>query len=223
MSDPLVCSIATTTHGRYLVSAPSRPGPHPLLVGFHGYGENAERHLDQLRRIPAADAWRLVAVQGLHRFYTGKMEDIAASWMTRQDREQAIEDNLAYVNAVVHAVTDEHATSALVFAGFSQGVAMAYRAAAFGDRRADGVVALGGDLPPDVRDRAAARLPPVLIGRGTGDTWYTQQKLAADVADLRAAGVQLETLVYDGGHEWTDTFRQAAGAFLRQLDTWGRD
>jgi len=47
--------IATTIHGRYLLAVPEGPGPHPLLVGFHGYGENAEVHLEALRSIPGAD------------------------------------------------------------------------------------------------------------------------------------------------------------------------
>lgn len=94
MSEPIVRIIQTPTHGRFLIERPSTSPPHPLLVGFHGYGENAERHLDQLRRIPGADRWTRVSVQGLHRFYGTKMEEVVASWMTRQDREQAIADAL---------------------------------------------------------------------------------------------------------------------------------
>ena len=42
-------SVSTTTHGRVLL----REGdPARLLVGFHGYGENAERHMAELLRIP---------------------------------------------------------------------------------------------------------------------------------------------------------------------------
>jgi predicted esterase len=220
MPEVLARSLATTTHGRFLVCPCSRPAPHPLLVGFHGYGENAERHLDQLRRVPGAEGWLLVAVQGLHRFYSGKMEDVVASWMTRQDREQAIADNVAYVNAVVAAVVREYETTALVFAGFSQGVAMAYRAALAGEWRPDGLIALGGDIPPDVRPLGpAGRHPPVLVGRGTADGWYTAEKLEADLAHLRAIGVSPEVVVYDGGHEWTHTFHAAAGRFLAR---WGR-
>ncbi len=40
---PAVHTIAAATHGRYLVARADGPGPAPLLVGFHGYGEHAER------------------------------------------------------------------------------------------------------------------------------------------------------------------------------------
>jgi predicted esterase len=228
MPECLVLSVDAPTHGRVLVrpplssppGAPATPvagaGPStaPLLVGFHGYAENAERHLAQLERIPGCDAWRLAAVQGLHRFYAGRFEEVVASWMTRQDREQAIADNIAYVDRVVETIRRDHPFSALVFAGFSQGAAMAYRAALHGKARADGIVALGGDVPPDVHGVPGARFPPVLIGRGTRDTWYTDDKLRADVELLRSKGVAVRELVFEGGHEWTDAFRDAAAELL---------
>ncbi len=215
MPDPIVRSIETVTHGRFLVRVPSTPSPWPLLVGFHGYGENAGKHMEQLVRIPGVDGWLLVAVQGLHRFYASRMEEVVASWMTRQDRELAIVDNVAYVDRVVEAVGREHRTSALLYAGFSQGVAMAFRAAVQGVERAAGVIALGGDLPPDVQGASAARLGRVLLGRGARDTWYTEEKLRSDVERLRAIGTTVESVVFDGGHEWTDEFRAAVSQFLQ--------
>ena len=95
-------TIATTTHGRYLV-APSTASA-PLLVAFHGYAELAEAALDRLRAIPGADRWTLLSIQGLNRFYQRRTNDVIAGWMTRQDRELAIADNLAFVSSVLDAV-----------------------------------------------------------------------------------------------------------------------
>ena len=121
--------VKTTTHGRYLVR-PADLQPAPVLVGFHGYAERAEVQLDRLRAIPGAERWCLVSIQGLHRFYQPRTNDVVASWMTRQDRELAIADNVAYVTAVLETVAAEYRTRRpLVLAGFSQGVAMSFRAA----------------------------------------------------------------------------------------------
>ena len=68
---------------------------------------------------------------------------------------------------------------------------MAYRAAALVQRPCDGVIALAGDVPPDVAPLAAS-LPRVLLGRGTEDKWYTAEKAAKDLAVLRAAGVTVD-------------------------------
>ena len=169
-------------------------------------------NLAAVERIPGIDGWLIVAVQALHPFYT-KSQRIVASWMTRQDRELAIADNIRYVRAVVESVAGRFpVTSSRVFAGFSQGAAMAYRAAA--NIPAAGVIALAGDVPPDVAPR---HLPAVLIGRGTTDEWYTAQQLTEDVARVDGAARSVETCVYDGGHEWTDAFAAAAGGFLNRL------
>jgi predicted esterase len=213
---PVVRVVPAQTLGRYLIE--DRGESRPLLVGFHGYGENAEIHFDQLRRLPGAERFRTVAVQALHRFYNTKAGIVVGSWMTRLDREQAISDNLAYVARVLdEAERDFGPVSGLVYVGFSQGAAMAYRAAARIARPSRGVVVLGGDVPPDVADDLAAALPPVFIGRGTEDTWYTEAKLARDLDTLRARGTPVETFVFSGGHEWAPTFLEAAGGFLARV------
>jgi predicted esterase len=212
---PSVQAVEARTHGRYLVRVPGTPAPWPLLMGFHGYAETAGDHIDALQTIPGSEGWLLVSVQALHRFYTRK-ERVVASWMTREDRELAIADNVDYVGRVLDRVRADHpTTSTLVFSGFSQGGAMAYRAAS--NYRADGLIILAGDVPPDVVGRRAVALPPVLIGRGTTDEWYSEAKEAADRAALGRIDAQTEACVFDGGHEWTDTFRDAAAQFLRRV------
>jgi predicted esterase len=228
-------AISVTTHGRYLVAAPAHPTleqpapvtgrpasgtshPIPVLVGFHGYGEDADTHLTRLRTIPDVDGWLIVSVQGLHRFYQRRSEDVVASWMTRQDRDLMIGDNVAYVSAVIDAVTREwNVSSTIVFAGFSQGVATAFRAATRGSQAVRGVVALGGEVPPDLEPHELARVPAALIGRGVRDEWYSASKYASDDARLRAAGAVVTTRGFDAGHEWTTDFSAAAGAFLASL------
>jgi predicted esterase len=212
----LVRVVPAQTLGRYLIE--DRPGALPLLVGFHGYGENAEIHHDQLRRLPGAERFRAVAVQALHRFYNTKAGSVVGSWMTKLDREQAITDNLAYVARVLDEVERDFGTSrGLVYVGFSQGAAMAYRCAARIARPSRGVVVLGGDVPPDVADDPAAVLPPVFIGRGTEDTWYTEAKFTRDLDVLKARGTPVETFVFSGGHEWAPAFLESAGKFLARL------
>jgi len=225
--------VPTGTHGRVLVR--DAPAPRGLLVGFHGYMENAQIQMDRLAGIPGADEWTLVSVQALNRFYRGRSEDVVAGWMTRQDREAAIQDNCDYVSRAMEIVAPGAAR--IVYTGFSQGVAMAFRAAVqreprfntgqHGSTRDTGqhgsaqgntvqraVIAVGGDLPPELLADPAAEFPPVLLARGARDEWYTAAKLEADRAALAGRGVQVETVTCDGAHEWTSEVSAAAGRFL---------
>lgn len=213
MAEPHVHQVATTVHGRYVVDVPAGAGPHPVLLGFHGYGESAAIHLAELARLDPGHAWLRVSVQGLHRFYT-RTEQVVASWMTREDRLEAIADNIAYAGAVRAAVARDYSTGAVtVVAGFSQGAGQAYRTVAAAPSGVAGVIALGGDVPPEV-DLRRGPWPPVLIGRGRADAWYTAEKLAADRDRLSAAGVEVSVVEFDGGHEWGEAFVAAAGRWL---------
>jgi predicted esterase len=212
-------TIAASVHGRYLVDVPDVAGPWPLLVGFHGYAERAEDMLDVLQRMRGDRPWLLLSIQALHRFYT-KSQVVVANWMTREDRELAIDDNINYVAKVVSAVRREHAvTDTIVYAGFSQGVAMAYRAVAFAAERAANVprptggIMLAGDIPPDVVPRIPS-FPPILIGRGTEDDWYTEAKAEADLRHLTAATTPPTVHVFNAGHIWHPSFLAAASTFL---------
>jgi len=204
-------TIAVSTHGRYLVEPPSEGQARGHLVGFHGYGEAADVMLERLTSIPASNRWTVVSIQGLSRFYRGRSEQVVASWMTREDRELAIDDNLKYVAAVVAAISRESAAPMpLVFAGFSQGVAMAFRAACASLLPVAAVIAVGGDIPPELSSEQLARLPRVLLARGAADDWYTAAKWEADQTRLRAAHVDALAVGFDGGHEWhADVIRQA--------------
>ena len=142
-----------------------------------------------------------------------KTQEVVGSWMTSQDRERAIEDNLAYMARVVAELRTERSEGKLVFAGFSQGASMAWRAAAH-CKPCHGLIVLGGDLPRDVVEAPALDLPPILIGRGERDSFYTAPQLAKDLAALEVLGLQAEVIRFDGGHEWATDFLGAAGHFL---------
>jgi predicted esterase len=210
-------SVAALVHGRYLLETPADPEGCPLVVGFHGYGENADLHLEQLRRLPGASRWVLCAVQALHPFYN-RAGEVIASWMTREQREHAIEDNIRYAASVVAEVKRELPVSQrLAYLGFSQGASMAYRAAAGSGHPSLGVVVLGGDVPPELESRDLSHFPPVLLGRGSSEEWYDAAKMEHDVELLRKKGVDIRPCVFEGGHEWTNEFRAEAGRFLEEV------
>jgi predicted esterase len=210
--------VKTTTHGRYLVRQPDLHRA-PVLVGFHGYAERAEVQLDRLAAIPGAERWCLVSIQGLHRFYQPRTNDVVASWMTRQDRDLAIADNMAYVTAVLEMVTAEYRTGPpLVLAGFSQGVSMAFRAAVRATPHPAAVMAVGGDVPPELGPEALRHISAALICRGLLDTVYSAEQFARDIERLREGGVSVCRHEFGGGHEWPHEMNDAAARFLEAAE-----
>jgi predicted esterase len=95
-------------------------------------------------------------------------------------------------------------------------VAMTFRAAAAASRPVDGVIAVGGDVPPELDAAALGRVRSALVCRGERDEWYTTDKFDNDVRRLREAGATVRPLAFDGGHEWSDDVIRAASLFLNE-------
>jgi predicted esterase len=206
-------NLATRIHGRVLIRETA--DPVAVVAGFHGYMENADIQMARLEALPDTGRATLVSVQGLNRFYRGRGQEVVAGWMTRQDRNAMIADNIEYIDRALDASAP--ADVPLFTLGFSQGVAMAFRAALRGRRRADGVIAVGGDVPPELLEDATLAFPAVLLARGEHDDWYTSEKIEADTVALRARHTRLETLVYPGAHDWTAEVSAAAARFIKRF------
>lgn len=206
--------VAARMHGRYLLRRPQGEAG-AIVVGFHGYRENAARHLAELERIPGAERRALVAVDALHAFYAGSTGEVIRGWMTRELREETIGDNVEYVRSILDALRPELGWQLpLVFLGFSQGASMAWRASLLAGHGTGAVVAFAGDIPPEL-DRLEAPFPgQVLLAHGDGDDWYDEAKLETDAALLARHGVAPERLRFHGGHEWNDEVSAGIGEFL---------
>jgi predicted esterase len=211
-------NLATITHGRVLVRDAESGGPFRLVVGFHGYAQSADEMFAELDEISGSTSWTVAAMQGLHRFYRRRTDTTVASWMTRQDRDVLIADNIGYVNAAITALAAGRPVDKLVLCGFSQGVAMAFRAGVRGLHGADAIVALGGDVPPELLADRSITFPRVILARGRDDAFLTKERLEQDAATLRDRGGHVEAIRFDGGHEWHDAVRIALAALLKELE-----
>jgi predicted esterase len=211
-------TVDAVVRGRYWVDEGLAGSEAPVLVGFHGYGEDASTLLREINLIPGVTAWKRISIQGLHPFYNTRTGDVVASWMTELDREAAIRHNIQYLAQVLDRELGVAGSGTpLVYTGFSQGTAMAYRASAGVDHPCQAVIALGGDVPPELADGALSALPVALLGRGSRDQWYSEEKLLQDLEVLTSQGVDSRPVRFDGGHEWTDGFRHTVGRFLEAL------
>jgi predicted esterase len=212
--------LAVTRTARYYVVGGGMDGSaddaiRDLWIVCHGYGQLAGTFVAPFEKL-AAPWRRVVAPEALSRFYLdasrkpGDPEPrVGATWMTREDREREIDDQVSYLDALLERVRPRTIATGvrLRVLGFSQGVATIVRWLDRGRVRADEVILWAGSFPPDVDLTSfAARMgnAPVVFVVGTRDELTPWA--AADVAlrRLTEAGAAARLVTFDGGHRLDD-------------------
>ena len=171
-----------------------------VWIVCHGYGQLASRFLERFRPIEAEQRC-IVAPEGLSRFYLTESPTerrVGATWMTREDRLQEIDDYVRYLDGIyAKAVTSGARVTAL---GFSQGTATVCRWTALGSSRVDRLIVWGGEVPPDL-DLTRLRVPRLTLVFGTRDEFFTPKIIAATESRLRAHKIPYDLMPFEGGHE----------------------
>ncbi|MCB0343643.1 MAG: hypothetical protein KDD66_00925 [Bdellovibrionales bacterium] len=208
--------LETNVTGRALLQ-PAADSCKATVLGFHGYAENAEIQLSRLEMLLPDRSWNLISVQGLYAFYN-RTGDVVASWMTKQNREAAIRNNLAFINAVIeNAKVDNNLGKGVIFAGFSQGTSMAYRAAAASRLQCLGVIAVGGDIPPELDSSSAGKIGFAVQARGNLDKSYPEEQLTKDIRRLESLRIPHLSVPYAGSHEWNSELCAALAEPLKRF------
>lgn len=190
----------------YYVTQPPEGGIGPEttpLVVLHGWGQSAPSFMRRFRGLRTSDVL-VVAVQGPHQMYLDReTRKVGFSWLTAFDRRRAVSDFVGTLDTVLGRVRDDFGVSAPPYIlGFSQGVSMAYRYAILSESVVAGVIACGGDLPPDVAEAMpGARRFPVLLVHGRDDAIVPVSK--CDEAESALAGLSWphERYSFSGDHE----------------------
>lgn len=171
---------------------------------IHGYGQLARFFLSAFEGME--DDRFIVAPEGLSRFYTDDtFSRVGSSWMTREDRDEEIADQINYLDELARSVRRECPTTATIHVlGFSQGVSTASRWARLGSTSISHLVLWGGSMPPELeaddlrKQWSAIRIDLV---HGSEDALVNEEKLLQNEAKLRAAGLRFGSQRFPGGHE----------------------
>jgi predicted esterase len=120
-----------------------------LLFVLHGYGQLAEYFIKKFEHLD--ESILVVAPEGMHRFYTqGSSGRVGASWMTKEDRESDINDNLHFLNHLEKLIRRKKKFRKKILIGFSQGGATAARWHYNNPHLFDSLVMWGSVFPPDL-------------------------------------------------------------------------
>jgi predicted esterase len=195
---------------RYFQLGEVGPATRDLWIVAHGYGQLASRFITVFDRVAGAEC-AVVAPEGLSRFYVEReagdrgAQKVGASWMTREDRLNEIEDYVAYLD-VLHArlvASLDLSRIRLTALGFSQGVATIGRWVTRGHAPVARLIACGGLLPPELGESDYARLRSleVILVIGRRDEFAGAELVAGEESRLREREVPFRTIWFDGGHE----------------------
>jgi len=173
-----------------------------IWIVLHGYGQLARYFLTKFEGLEEGVA--IAAPEALNRFYLDEAHNrVGATWMTREDRENEITDQLGYLDALVKELRGERTDVPIHVLGFSQGVATACRWSLLGKTKMDRMVLWAGSLPPEptfAELRTAWAHLTVEVVLGSEDPFAGEKELQATTARLEAAGVQYRLHRFTGGH-----------------------
>ncbi|MEP2023453.1 MAG: alpha/beta hydrolase [Reichenbachiella sp.] len=172
-----------------------------------GYGQLGKYFI---RRFDVFDSEKhfVIALQGLSKFYLPDQKNVGASWMTKEGRETDMQNQKSYFDAVINTLFNSKPLSnyRIHLMGFSQGVSMISRMAAYSKIDFQTMVLWAGGFPPELEPadfnhiNRSANLKVVI---GSEDEFYALDKnYQPEVDKMEAAiGLKPEIIVFEGIHE----------------------
>lgn len=178
--------------------------PEVIWIVLHGYSQLGEFFI---RKFVALDLSKtlVIAPDGLHRFYTsGHSGRVGASWMTKDDRENDINNYVQFLDNLYAHLHNKHPESKVIILGFSQGAATASRWVNLGIHLPNRLVLWGSVFPPDMELEVARNkmkaVKPVLVF-GNSDEFTSKDKFDEYCRKFRGDKIEFSVMEYQDGHD----------------------
>ncbi len=194
--------IKVSKTARYFTQGGELEKIRTVLFVLHGYAQLADEFLKSFTPI-FRDDLLIVAPEGLHRFYArGAGEKVVASWMTKEDREDDIEDYVDFLDEVylevIKAVQQKVEIKVL---GFSQGAATASRWAAARNSKIDELVLWCGLFPPNVEVKNLPSNLKLTIVTASDDKFISAEEEQKQIELIKTIVPDLNHFQFEGNHE----------------------
>lgn len=191
---------------RYFVLGQNAKPIKKVWLVLHGYGQLANYFLKQFEPLDDGNTL-IVAPEGLHRFYwKGFSDTVAASWMTKEDREIDIKDYISLLNKVWGNINNiyDFSNSEITLFAYSQGVATLTRWLLQHDIPAKQIILWAGTLAHDVdfnllKEKLKHSKAVQLFGKQ--DEFYNTKQLEKIKQFNIKKSLPLDFKLFDGKHE----------------------
>jgi predicted esterase len=176
-------------------------------IVLHGYGQLVDYFIRKFHVLNENDHF-IIAPEGFHRFYLkGTSGRVGASWMTKEERLDDIDDNILYLNQVVETIVGNRQFEKMIVLGFSQGASTAARWIQLGALQPDVFVQWAGVFPPDLEipsagNRFESMKHVVVIGNQDPYFKHIDEVLVRE--QIQSITLNPTILRYEGEHAITD-------------------
>ena len=169
-----------------------------LLIVLHGYGQLAEFFIRKFNDVP--EKYLVIAPEGMHRFYlNGTSGRVGASWMTKEDRESDIQDNLNWLNQLLNELKENKKFEKIILLGFSQGGATAARWYYSSENDFNHLILWASVFPPDLEKPEHSNNSKNYFVIGNQDEFYSTEQQNQEISFYRNLGFR--TLTFEGKHD----------------------
>lgn len=188
---------------RYYSNDPDVNKPGSLWIVIHGYAQLAKDFIDEFEFLNE-NRTLIVAPEGLSKFYTRNR--IGASWMTKEDRINEINDYLKYLDGLFSNLKIKYDLSAakINLLGFSQGVHTAVRWYISSNIVFDNLILCSSDFPGDadfIKLNQKLEKSKMFYIYGNKDEVISGKTFSAGIELLKSENIPFENIVFEGKHE----------------------
>jgi predicted esterase len=174
-----------------------------VWVVFHGIGYLSKYFLKYFKGLDPKENY-IIAPQAASKYYlNGKYTHVGASWFTKDNTQQEVENAMNYLDEVFKAEDLETAPNLIVL-GYSQGVSVATRWVARKGISAEKLILCSGGLPRELEPNAFQHLKESKITMlyGNKDPYMDKERLHNEKIRLKELfPANLTVIPFEGVHE----------------------
>ena len=177
-----------------------------IWILIHGYGQLAKFFLRKFSVLDNGSTFA-AAPEAINKFYlNGFSGRVGATWITKENRETEISDNIKYLQDFFNEVTHGKILKNIQIniLGFSQGAKTVCQWVFNSDIKIDNLILWGGTLPPDMdfnfyKDRLNSLKLHLVIGEN--DEFISAERVRNELNKLNEKNVKFTFHSYKGKHD----------------------
>ncbi|MCX6169539.1 MAG: dienelactone hydrolase family protein [Ignavibacteriales bacterium] len=199
-------NIVVSKSARYYLLGEYSEKINSVWFVLHGYGQLAEKFITYFKPV-INETTMVIAPEALNRFYLkGFSGNVGATWMTKEGREEEINDYVSYLDSVYDEVIKYGITrnAKVIVLGFSQGTATACRWTTKGKSKIDRLILWGGGIPPDIdlkHHNGLFNSINLEIVIGSEDEFIPEEQVENEIKRLQEIKLNYKIHRFNGKHE----------------------